>query len=555
MSDPLISTLLDGYRVEALLGEGGMARVYRAMDERLGRFVAIKVIEPTVQVDEQYRIRFEKEARAVAQLHHPNIVTIYRFGEVNGLYYMAMQFIDGADLASILAQVREKQDLLAPQDALMILRQIADALDQAHRQGVIHRDIKPANLMIDHQDRAFVTDFGLALIRLEGTRGEIFGTPQYIAPEQAVNSAGAVPESDQYALGVILYEILTGALPFDGKSVMQIAIAHMTEPLPDPRAINPKLHPAFIPVLERALAKEPDQRYPSCSALIDDFQAAIARSAAPRSRITIAQEVEALRSANPLPPLPAIRPTPLPITPPPVASAPPSPPRPRPDPTPTTGSWRMVWISSAIVMLIGLIAIIVLLSNRDPSDPNAAALIFTEMPTATPTELIVPTATHTPTFTETIAPTATFTITPSPTLTLTETPTVSPVSQWTIRLIARSDEVLYLVNESGSGVAAFPLGPVLLMAQERGGVSGSQWEVAAIQTGECVRVDRGGRVDNPPSTCVLTERIQVRQGNERFWKPEYQSFTLIYSGSSYVCSIVTAQAEGCVFTLPIPAAG
>ncbi|MCU0498598.1 MAG: protein kinase [Anaerolineae bacterium] len=552
MSDPLIGNLLDGYRVEKLLGEGGMARVYRAMDERLGRFVAIKVIEPTVQVDEQYRVRFEKEARAVAQLHHPNIVTIYRFGEVDGLYYMAMQFIDGADLSTILAQVRAKQELLAPQDALMILRQIANALDYAHAQGVIHRDIKPANLMIDHQDRAFVTDFGLALIRLEGTRGEIFGTPQYIAPEQAVNSAGAVAESDQYALGVILYEILTGALPFDGKSVMQIAMAHMTEPLPDPRVINPSLHPAFVPVLERALAKEPDQRYPSCAALIDDFQAAIARSSAPRSRITIAQEVQSIRDANPLPPLPAMRPTPLPLAPLPPVAPPPAPPT-RATPATDPGSWRMVGIISAIVVLMGLIAIIGLLSNRGASDPTPSALIMTEAATETPTVTL--------TVTETIAPTVTasLTITPTPTIALTETPTATAtldlVSQWTIRLIARGDEVLYLVNESAPNTADFPLGPVVLMAQDRGGVTGSQWEVAALRSGECVRVDKGGRIDNPPITCNLTERIQVRQGNERFWKPEYQSFTLVYPNSSYVCSIVTVQGAGCVFNIPIPAAG
>jgi len=215
--DPLIGREIDGYLIEMLLGKGGMARVYRAQDKHLGRYVAIKVIEPQAQADPEYTARFQKEARAVAQLQHQHIVSIYRFGEVDGLFYMAMQYIDGTDMGWILRDFAQDGELMQHEDVLRLMSQIGSALDYAHSRGVIHRDIKPSNIMLDKEGRSILADFGLALVQTEGTRGEIFGTPHYIAPEQAVTSAAVVPQSDQYSLGVMLYEMLTGGVPYEGE--------------------------------------------------------------------------------------------------------------------------------------------------------------------------------------------------------------------------------------------------------------------------------------------------------------------------------------------------
>ena len=233
-NDPLIGKQLDEYRLDELLGQGGMARVYRALDVRLDRWVAIKVIDASFRDDADYMSRFEREAKAIAQLEHPHIVSLYRYGEVDGVLYMAMRYIEGSALNTLLKSYRQEDKLIPVAEAHRVINQVCQALDYAHGRGVIHRDIKPANIMLDKQGNAFLADFGLALISDVGTRGEIFGTPHYIAPEQAMSSASAVPQSDFYAIGVILYEMFTGELPFEADSALDIAMLHMTEPPPPP---------------------------------------------------------------------------------------------------------------------------------------------------------------------------------------------------------------------------------------------------------------------------------------------------------------------------------
>ena len=312
--DSLLGREIDGYLVETLLGEGGMARVYRGRDIRLNRYVAVKVIQPDARADAAYMARFEKEARAVAQLDHPNIVKIYRFGDVDGLYYMAMQYIEGADLGWILDDYAADNEFIPHDEVLRIITEICQALDYAHGQGIIHRDIKPSNIILNKQGQAFLTDFGLALLQAEGTRGEIFGSPYYIAPEQAINSAGAVPQSDLYALGVVLYRMLTGSVPFDEGSLMDIAMAHMTDAPPSPLALNPQLHPALVPVLDIALRKEPSARYQTGAALAGALAKAMQIGAQPSyatkpgtthlSVLSVPDKVSEFRKDNPLPPLP-----------------------------------------------------------------------------------------------------------------------------------------------------------------------------------------------------------------------------------------------------------
>lgn len=260
-TDPYIGRELDGYKILEMLGRGGMARVYRALDVKLKRFAAVKIIDPDVRDPRKYQLRFDREARAIAKLKHPNIVSIYRFNEVRGVYYMAMEYVDGADLRWVLKDYRREDQTMDWRTVAQIIRQIASALDYAHENGVIHRDIKPSNIMIARDGNAILTDFGLVLMASEGTIGEIFGSPHYIAPEQAVNSANAGTQTDLYSLGVVLYEMLTGDVPYNEGSAMEIAMSHMSAKLPDPVERKPELPLAFKPVIEKALAKETKDRY------------------------------------------------------------------------------------------------------------------------------------------------------------------------------------------------------------------------------------------------------------------------------------------------------
>ncbi len=275
INDPLIGLTFDGYTIENLLGSGGMAQVYRAWDEDLARHVAIKMMAPHLNDDPDYEVRFRREARAVAQLRHQHIVSVHRFGESNGRYYMVMDYIDGADFAWVLADYLRRGELLSYEEILRILTPIAKALDYAHSRGVVHRDIKPSNIMLTQKGEPILTDFGLVRMDTEATHGDVFGSPHYIAPEQAINSAGAVPQSDLYALGVIIYQILTGKRPFEGDAPLHVAMAHITEPIPLPQLFYPELPVVFNAVLEQALAKEPQSRYESGEKLIHALRQAM----------------------------------------------------------------------------------------------------------------------------------------------------------------------------------------------------------------------------------------------------------------------------------------
>lgn len=298
--DPLIGQQLGNYLIQEPLGQGGMARVYKGLDIALKRPAAIKVINEGLRLTGSYAQRFEREAQAVAALRHPNIVSVFYFGNENGVYYLAMEFIDGTNLDAVMRNYETAGELMPHTDIIRILEPIAAALDYAHSKGVIHRDIKPSNIMLERDGRPILADFGLALRVSEGSVGDTFGTPHYISPEQARNSAAAVPQSDLYSLAAVMFELLTGSVPFDDPSATAIAMQHLTAPIPSPRAFNGSLSVEIEEVLFKALAKDPSERYESGAALIEALRTALVK----------------LRQAPP-PPLRELPPLPLGIEPPP----------------------------------------------------------------------------------------------------------------------------------------------------------------------------------------------------------------------------------------------
>lgn len=285
-NDPLIGKQFGDYKIERLLGTGGMARVYLGYDEKLARHAAVKVSEPTLvagEYEDEFRERFLREARSIARLRHPRIIGIYQFNQVGNLYYMAMELVTGNDLRQVLKGFVKTQEYMPQNEILTVMRDIADALDYAHQQGVIHRDVKPSNIMVKEDGHAMLMDFGLALNVPEGTIGNTFGSVHYIAPEQAISSAQAVPQSDLYSLGVVLYEMLTGRVPFDDASAMSVALKHISDPPPTPSLLNPKIAVEVEEVVIKALDKDPAKRYATGAEFVRALETAFASGSDPKT--------------------------------------------------------------------------------------------------------------------------------------------------------------------------------------------------------------------------------------------------------------------------------
>lgn len=287
--DPLIGTTLGKYRILAPLGHGGMAHVYRAHQENLDREVAIKVLPPWYAADRNFVERFNLEARLVARLSHPNIVTIHDFSEQNGHLYIVMQLVDGGTLKQLLDRLRDpsssanqhSQEVIGAMDgaeANRIFQQLASALAYAHEQGIIHRDIKPVNVLLDRTKRPILSDFGIAKVLAstkELTRpGAGVGTPEYMSPEQCKGEQ-VDGRADIYALGVMLYESLTGRTPFIGDNYPAIAHSHLYETPPDPRLFNRLIPQPVSAVILTALQKKPEQRYQRASDMAKALEHAV----------------------------------------------------------------------------------------------------------------------------------------------------------------------------------------------------------------------------------------------------------------------------------------
>ena len=266
-SDTLINTLFDGrYRIVRKLGSGGMANVYLAEDEDLGRRVAIKILNDRYANDDLFIERFRREAKSAAALSHPNIVSVYDRGEAEGTYYIAMEVIEGRSLKEL---IMTRGPLPIPQ-ALAYSHEILEALRFAHRHGIIHRDIKPHNILIG--ERLKVTDFGIARAGASQMTeaGSIMGTAQYLSPEQA-RGAPVTAASDLYSVGIVLYEMLTGKVPFSGDSAIEIAMKHLNEPPKPPSKIRPEVPEELDAVVLRALAKNPEDRYQTAEEFSEDL--------------------------------------------------------------------------------------------------------------------------------------------------------------------------------------------------------------------------------------------------------------------------------------------
>jgi serine/threonine protein kinase len=452
-ADRLLDRQLGPYKIVEAIGQGGMARVYKGYHEDLARYAAIKVIAWGLVEDQEFTSRFRREAQAIASLRHPHIVTIYDFGKYEHGYYLVMEYIDGQDLETLIA----RGEPLPPATIQSIITQIAEALDYTHSHNVIHRDVKPSNIMIAKEGEAILTDFGLVMLpnsRGNTTLGNSFGTPYYMAPEQATSSAAAVPASDIYSLGVILFELIAGMPPYVADSPLGVALKHVSEPIPNIQDFAPETPDEVRAVIERAMAKEVSERFATASDMARALVQAWNRD--------------------------GIQSTPAPIMPPPISSSVQTAtfdfPTNRPPIHPVSS--RSIWskqpqfiVGVLIVLLLMILSVGVGLnlrqSQRTPvskpvqtqaqvvaaaatptptvtpgpatatsaSDSQAGAVItstleatatFTSTPLSTPMTIVVPT--DTPTITPTFTPTPT--ATPSPTATTvpvpTETPTLTP---------------------------------------------------------------------------------------------------------------------------------
>ncbi len=296
-SSQMIGTVLSGrYRLEAKLGSGGMSTVYLARDETLDRPVAVKVMHREMSEQADQLERFRQEARAVAKLSHPNVVSVIDAGEDGGHPYIVFEYVEGETLKQRIDRV----GALDTQEAVAYAIEIARGLSVAHARHLVHRDIKPQNILIDSEGRAKLTDFGISR-QLEQAgmtaTGRVLGTTDYVAPEQAMGR-GADPRSDIYSLGVVLYEMLVGQVPFHADSQVGVAMKHVNEELPDVQRRRPDVSAAVALVVERATAKSPEQRYHHVGEMIDDLSTALEVEAA-RAGATTGEATSVLDAVPP----------------------------------------------------------------------------------------------------------------------------------------------------------------------------------------------------------------------------------------------------------------
>lgn len=548
MSDPLIGQQLGDYKIVDVVGRGGMGRVYKGHDEKLQRYSAVKVFDAEGVVGDdldEYRERFQREARAVARLRHPNIVDLYQFGQSGSLYYMAMTMVEGRDLRTVLKEYATAGKRASHEEIVRIMTDVASALDYAHAEGVIHRDVKPSNIMIMADGHAMLTDFGLALNVPEGTIGSTFGSVHYIAPEQAMNSAMAVPQSDLYSLGIVLYEMLAGKVPFDDQSAMSVALRHLSDPPPPLRKHNPDIKPEVESMVLRTLDKDPERRYPTGEAFVRALENALGltdeddetrRVIIPdwaKDRVKLAEEAPVEQPKIPAPVIASSsaetiteRSTP--------AAPKIEPPAKKPEPiiAPLQKAKPSVppaaLIASGIgVMAVGIVILLALSGSGNssggttatpeaPTEADVAVVAITDKPTEVPTDV--------PTEQPTRAPTQRPSVTTEPAATRTPAPTgMVIVGDNHVRLIYDS-ESLVLLNDSTEPVNIRDLifsqpvaeGRPLEFPTQRW--DGGSAPLEAVPPGDCFQVyTTNVVVGDTPSMCMVRHKWDQASAPRWFW--------------------------------------
>jgi serine/threonine-protein kinase len=396
--DNLIGQKLGQYTIVSLLGTGGMAMVYRARQESVKRDVAIKVIQSALTREPDFIRRFEREAETVAQISHPHILKVFDFGQQDGMLYIVMELLPGGSMSDLLAR-----GSLSLDQTIRLFDQIASALDYAHTLGIVHRDLKPQNVLIDAQGNAILTDFGVAkLLTTNATQltqtGTVMGTPSYMSPEQWQGES-LDARSDIYSFGVMLFEVLAGKPPFTAETPIGMMFQHVQQQPPLVTSIRPDINPNVEPILQRALAKNRDDRYQSTGALMDDLKDAFGqqvsrRNTAVRPSTTNQDMATAFTRAEPTPSARSQAQVKRDLG---TVALPTVPPR-RSSPLPLI-------ISAAILLLAVIGGGVALLASRS-STPTAVVIANTETPTNTNTATSVPTETRTPTLTITASFTA-----------------------------------------------------------------------------------------------------------------------------------------------------
>jgi len=581
-TDPLIGQQFANYRIERVIGRGGMAVVYYGQDVKLHRPVAVKVIDTRYRDNPTYARRFIQEARAVASWRHEHIIQIHYADDANNFYYFVMEYVDGQDLASLMAHYAANGELVPQADVLRVGHAIASALDYAHQHGVIHRDVKPGNVLLARNGRVVLSDFGLALDTQQGSVGEAFGTAHYVAPEQARRSANAVPQSDLYSLGIMLYEMLTGLVPFDDPSPSSVALQHLTQPPPPPRHLNPDLNAETETVLLKALSKTPAERYQTGAELLAALEQALnqpvtAKAVLPLpplppgvelppiqkrslSHTALAEVVAALPSAITQPKLISVEANP-------VSSAPATRPAAR-SRVPilvlglTLGVFLTGVVALGLVYGLGLTAPTSVAAN--PSATPSATLAATHAPSSTPAPLatatvsiagVTPTAILLPT--ETIAPphpssptvpptdtataesmatetpitipTETPTLEPEPIATLIPEPTVKYPAGRTLRLLY-NDHSFYVHNLAPKNVAFWQLAFERLGAEDTvlNRFNGSSWAqyFPTLESGKCAwfEVKDSGQKLSPAECTAYNSSVSQNPTNPAiFWTTQVAS--------------------------------
>jgi YVTN family beta-propeller protein len=358
-ADPRIGSVAAGYRIDALIGRGGMGVVYRAEHIHLERTVAFKLLAPEIADQEGFRERFMRESRLAASLQHANIVTVYDAGEVDGLLFISMQYVPGENLAGLLA----REGPLEPRRALDIFGEVGSALDAAHRSGLVHRDVKPGNVLIG-ADRAYLTDFGLTR-RTDSqsavtATGQMLGTIDYCAPEQ-IQAREVDGRTDVYALGCMLYECLSGERPFRRDTEIATLYAHLESAPPRLSQQRPDLPPALDDVIEGALAKSKEDRWSTCGELVGAARAALGAQKAP-----LASEAPTKPASTPAAgdiAAPANRPAPKPATTAGPAAA-------LPEPAPARRRLPVALLAFAGLALVGIIVALIALGGGEESEPG-----------------------------------------------------------------------------------------------------------------------------------------------------------------------------------------